>query len=58
MGFRLLRSYYTLGAVLTLVYPQKASDRAFVPPKPLQDLPPFPTKKEPAASPAPAPSSE
>lgn len=58
MGFRLLRSYYTLGAVLTLVYPQKASDRAFAPPKPLQDLPPFPTKKEPAASPAPAPSSE
>lgn len=37
MGFRLLRSYYTLGAILTLVYPLKASDRAFHPPKPLQE---------------------
>jgi hypothetical protein len=35
MGFRLLRSYYTLGATLTLIYPGKASDRAFDAPKPL-----------------------
>lgn len=35
MGFRLLRSYYTLGATLTLIYPDKASDRAFEAPKPL-----------------------
>lgn len=35
MGFRLLRSYYTLGAVLTLVYPDRASDRAFEAPMPL-----------------------
>lgn len=35
MGFRLLRSYYTLGAILTLVYPLRGRDRAFVPPKPL-----------------------
>lgn len=35
MGFRLLRSYYTLGAVLTLVYPDRASERAFETPMPL-----------------------
>ena len=35
MAFRLLRSYYTLGATLTLVYPGSAKERRFEPPKPL-----------------------
>ena len=35
MAFRLLRSYYTLGATLTLVYPGSAKERRFDPPKPL-----------------------
>jgi cellulose synthase/poly-beta-1,6-N-acetylglucosamine synthase-like glycosyltransferase len=37
MGFRLLRSYYTLGATLTLIYPKRAGERAFDTPKPLAE---------------------
>ena len=34
MGFRFLRSYYTLGSTLSLIYPAKKEDRAFKAGKP------------------------
>jgi len=34
MGFRFLRSYYTLGSTLSLIYPAKAADRAAAAGKP------------------------
>ncbi len=40
MGFRFLRSYYTLGSTLSLIYPDRAAERAFDAPKPRQK-PPF-----------------
>ncbi|MGY6627184.1 MAG: glycosyltransferase family 2 protein [Oceanicaulis sp.] len=40
MGFRFLRSYYTLGSTLSLIYPSKRAERAFQAPKPRQ-APPF-----------------
>ena len=40
MGFRFLRSYYTLGSTLSLIYPDTAAERAFNAPKPRQK-PPF-----------------
>ncbi|MCR9129401.1 MAG: glycosyltransferase [Alphaproteobacteria bacterium] len=40
MGFRFLRSYYTLGSTLSLIYPDKAEDRAVEAKKPRQK-PPF-----------------
>ncbi|KAA5804128.1 glycosyltransferase [Alkalicaulis satelles] len=40
MGFRFLRSYYTLGSTLSLIYPPRRAERAFQAPKPRQ-APPF-----------------
>jgi len=40
MGFRFLRSYYTLGSTLSLIYPSSRGGRAFEAPKPRQK-PPF-----------------
>jgi cellulose synthase/poly-beta-1,6-N-acetylglucosamine synthase-like glycosyltransferase len=40
MGFRFLRSYYTLGSTLSLIYPKRGADKAFEAPKPRQK-PPF-----------------
>ena len=40
MGFRFLRSYYTLGSTLSLIYPKTRSERGFEAPKPRQK-PPF-----------------
>ncbi|MCC5994962.1 MAG: glycosyltransferase [Oceanicaulis sp.] len=40
MGFRFLRSYYTLGSTLSLIYPKRREERAFQAPKPRQ-APPF-----------------
>jgi len=39
MGFRFLRSYYTLGSTLSLIYPDDASGRAFNAAKPRQKPP-------------------
>jgi cellulose synthase/poly-beta-1,6-N-acetylglucosamine synthase-like glycosyltransferase len=39
MGFRFLRSYYTLGSTLSLIYPAKREERAFTAPKPRQKPP-------------------
>ncbi len=39
MGFRFLRSYYTLGSTLSLIYPARREDRAFTAPKPRQKPP-------------------
>lgn len=39
MGFRFLRSYYTLGSTLSLIYPGKAGERAFQARKPRQKPP-------------------
>jgi cellulose synthase/poly-beta-1,6-N-acetylglucosamine synthase-like glycosyltransferase len=36
MGFRFLRSYYTLGSTLSLIYPDKGEERAFEAKKPRQ----------------------
>lgn len=36
MGFRFLRSYYTLGSTLSLIYPDKREERAFEAKKPRQ----------------------
>lgn len=40
MGFRFLRSYYTLGSTLSLIYPKRRADQAFEAPKP-RSKPPF-----------------
>lgn len=40
MGFRFLRSYYTLGSTLSLIYPGRKDERAFEAKKPRQK-PPF-----------------
>jgi len=45
MGFRLLRSYYTLSAILTLVYPLRTRDRGFHAPKPLARDPGTPAQQ-------------
>jgi hypothetical protein len=34
MGFRFLRSYYTLGSTLSLIYPANRQERAFKAGKP------------------------
>lgn len=39
MGFRFLRSYYTLGSTLSLIYPDTKEGRAFDAPKPRQKPP-------------------
>jgi len=44
MGFRFLRSYYTLGSTLSLIYPAKAEDRAVVAGKPRFDGGPEPAR--------------
>ena len=38
MGFRFLRSYYTLGSTLSLIYPARKEERAFEAQKPRQRL--------------------
>lgn len=40
MGFRFLRSYYTLGSTLSLIYPKRREEQAFEAPKP-RSKPPF-----------------
>ena len=39
MGFRFLRSYYTLGSTLSLIFPSRKAERAFDAPKPRQKPP-------------------
>ena len=39
MGFRFLRSYYTLGSTLSLIFPSGKAERAFDAPKPRQKPP-------------------
>ena len=39
MGFRFLRSYYTLGSTLSLIYPARREERVFDAPKPRQKPP-------------------
>ncbi|MCP2671931.1 hypothetical protein NHF40_13420 [Maricaulaceae bacterium EIL42A08] len=46
MGFRFLRSYYTLGSTLSLIYPAKRQERAFEAQKPRQ-YPPMPEQDAP-----------
>jgi len=49
MGFRFLRSYYTLGSTLSLIYPARREDKAFAAPKPRQ-APPFPEQPGPGGA--------
>ncbi len=46
MGFRFLRSYYTLGSTLSLIYPARKEERAFEAQKPRQ-YPPMPEQGAP-----------